>query len=74
MPPEILDAVGPLSGGGVAGAIAYAVVKLMEIKAAVPQLRAEVEQLRLGHAQCEARSARLEERVNALLDRLTEAG
>ena len=74
MPPEILDAVGPLSGGGVAGAIAYAVVKLMEIKAAMPQLRAEVEQLRQGHAQCEARSARLEERVNALLDRLTEAG
>jgi hypothetical protein len=74
MPPEILDAVAPLSGGGVAGAIAYAVVKLMEIKAAVPQLRAEVEQLRQGHAQCEARSARLEERVNALLDRLTEAG
>jgi chromosome segregation ATPase len=74
MPPEILDAVAPLSGGGVAGAIAYAVVKLMEIKAAMPQLRAEVEQLRQGHAQCEARSARLETRIDELLDRLSEPG
>ena len=74
MPPEIIDAIGPLSGGGVAGAIAYAVVKLMEIRAGMPQLRAEVEQLRQGHASCEERSARLERRIDELLDRLTEAG
>ena len=74
MPPEIIDAIGPLSGGGVAGAIAYAVVKLMEIRAGMPQLRAEVEQLRQGHAQCEGRAARLEQRIDELLDRLTEAG
>lgn len=74
MPPEIIEAIGPLSGGGVAGAIAYAVVKVMEIRAGVPQLRAEVEQLRQGHASCEARAVRLEERIDELLDRLSEPG
>ena len=74
MPPEIIDAIGPLSGGGVAGAVAYAVVKLMEIRAGMPQLRAEVEQLRQGHASCEGRAARLEARIDELLDRLTGQG
>ena len=74
MPPELIEALGPLSGSGFAGAAAYIVVKALELRAAMPQLRAEVEQLRQGHAQCEARSARLEVRVNELLDRLSEAG
>jgi hypothetical protein len=74
MPPEIIDAIGPLSGGGVAGAVAYAVVKLMEIRAGMPQLRAEVEQLRQGHASCESRAARLETRIDELLDRLSGPG
>lgn len=74
MPPEIIEAIGPLSGGGVAGAIAYAIVKVMEIKAQVPQLRAEVEQLRRGHLSCEERSARLEARIDELLDRVTGQG
>ena len=74
MAPEIVEAIGPLSGGGVAGAVAYAVVKVLEIKAAVPQLRAEVEQLRQGHASCEGRAARLEQRIDELLDRLSEPG
>jgi hypothetical protein len=41
---------------------------------AAPEEQAEVEQLRQGHAQCEARSARLETRIDELLDRLSEPG
>lgn len=74
MPPELIEALGPLSGSGLAGAVAYVAVKALELRAALPQLRAEVESLRQGHAQCEERSARLESRVNELLDRLSEPG
>jgi hypothetical protein len=74
MPPEILDAIGPLSGGGVAGAIAYVVVRALELRAKLPQLLAEIETVKQGHASCEERSARLERRIDELLDRLTEAG
>lgn len=85
MPPEIIDAIGPLSGGGVAAAIALVITKAIEAKLGMPQLEARLKMVeeqatrerehstRL-HSQCEERAARLEGRIDELLDRLSEPG
>ena len=54
MPPELVDFMGPMGGGGAAGAIAYAVVKIVELKTGLPKLQAELEAIRQLHTSCEA--------------------
>jgi hypothetical protein len=76
------DLLTPMGGGGAAGAIAYAVVRWLELRAGLPQIQSELERMRVSHAACEqriadgdrecaARVARLEERIDTLLNRLT---
>ena len=77
--PELLA---PMSGGSVAGAVAYAVIRWLELRAGLPQIQAELDRMRAAHAACEqriidsdrecaARVARLEERIDSLLNRLS---
>lgn len=70
MPPELSELFGPMSGGGVAGALAYAVIRLVEIKAGLPKLNADLEALRTLHLSCEANVRQLQAQVAQLISQL----
>jgi hypothetical protein len=70
MPPELVDFMGPMGGGGAAGAIAYAVVKIVELKTGLPKLQAELEAVRKLHEACEANVRSLQAQVTQLIEQL----
>lgn len=70
MPPELVDFMGPMGGGGAAGAIAYAVVKIVELKTGLPKLQAELEAIRQLHTSCEANVRALQAQVTQLIEQL----
>ena len=70
MPPELVDFMGPMGGGGAAGAIAYAVVKIVELKTGLPKLQAELEAIRQLHTACEANVRSLQAQVTQLIEQL----
>lgn len=70
MPPELVDFMGPMGGGGAAGAIAYAVVKIVELKTGLPKLQAELEAVRHLHEACEANVRNLQAQVTQLIEQL----
>jgi transcriptional regulator with AAA-type ATPase domain len=69
MPPELVNLMGPM-GGGVAGAVAYAVVKLIEIKAGLPKLQADLDAVRQLHAACDQNVRQLQAQVAQLMAQL----
>ena len=66
MPPELANLMGPM-GGGLAGAVAYAVVKLIEIKAGLPKLQADLDAVRQLHAACDQNVRQLQAQVAQLI-------
>jgi cell division protein FtsB len=62
--------MGPMGGGGAAGAIAYAVVKIVEVKTGLPKLQAELDAIRQLHTSCEANVRALQAQVTQLIDQL----
>lgn len=70
MPTELSELLTPMGGGGVAGAIAYAVIRLVEIKAGLPKLNADLEALRTLHLSCEANVRQLQAQVAQLISQL----
>lgn len=70
MPPELVDFMGPMGGGGAAGAIAYSVVKIVELKTGLPKLQAELEAVRKLHEACEANVRNLQAQVTQLIEQL----
>jgi hypothetical protein len=70
MTPELMNLMGPMSGGGVAGAVVYAVVKLIELKAGLPKLQSDLDAVRQLHASCEANVAQLQAQVTQLIAQL----
>jgi transcriptional regulator with AAA-type ATPase domain len=69
MPPELANLMGPM-GGGLAGAVAYAVVKLIEIKAGLPKLQADLDAVRQLHAACDQNVRQLQAQVAQLIAQL----
>ena len=69
MSPELVNLMGPM-GGGVAGAVAYAVVKLIEIKAGLPKLQADLDAVRQLHAACDQNVKQLQAQVAQLITQL----
>ena len=69
MPPELANLMGPM-GGGLAGAVAYAVVKLIEIKAGLPKLQADLDAVRQLHAACDQNVRQLQAQVTQLIAQL----
>jgi transcriptional regulator with AAA-type ATPase domain len=69
MPPELANLMGPM-GGGLAGAVAYAVVKLIEIKAGLPKLQADLDAVRQLHAACDQNVRQLQTQVAQLIAQL----
>ena len=74
MPPELAQFLTPMGGGGVAGAIAYAVVKIVEVKTGLPKLQAELDAIRQLHTSCEANVKALQAQVTQLIDQLAGGG
>ena len=74
MPPELVDFMAPMGGGGAAGAIAYAVVKIVELKTGLPKLQAELDAIRQLHTSCEANVKALQAQVTQLIDQLAGGG
>ena len=70
MPPELVDFMGPMGGGGAARAIAYPVVKIVELKTGLPKLQAELEAIRQLHTACEANVRSLQAQVTQLIEQL----
>lgn len=70
MPPELVDFMGPMGGGGAAGAIAYAVVRIVELKTGLPKLQAELDAVRQLHTACEANVRALQAQVSQLIAQL----
>ncbi len=66
MPPELVNLMGPM-GGGLAGAVAYVVVKLIEIKAGLPKLQADLDAVRQLHAACDQNVRQLQAQVAQLI-------
>ena len=66
--------MGSMSGGGVAGAIAYAIVKIVELKTGLPKLQAELEAVRQLHTACEANVRSLQAQVTQLIEQLGDGG
>jgi transcriptional regulator with AAA-type ATPase domain len=73
MPPELSELLTPMGGGGVAGAVAYAIVRLVEIKAGLPKLNADLEALRTLHLSCEANVRQLQAQVVRLISQLGQS-
>ena len=73
MPPELSELFAPMGGGGVAGAVAYAIVRLVEIKAGLPKLNADLEALRTLHLSCEANVRQLQAQVDRLISQLGQS-
>jgi hypothetical protein len=73
MPPELVDFMGPMGGGGAAGAIAYAIVKIVELKTGLPKLQAELDSVRQLHTACEANVRALQAQVAQLIEQLGKA-
>jgi hypothetical protein len=73
MPPELSELLTPMGGGGVAGAVAYAIVRLVEIKAGLPKLNADLEALRTLHLSCEANVRQLQAQVDRLISQLGQS-
>ncbi len=69
MPPELANLMGPM-GGGLAGAVAYVVVKLIEIKAGLPKLQADLDAVRQLHAACDQNVRQLQAQVAQLIAQL----
>ena len=74
MPPELAQFLTPMGGGGVAGAIAYAVVRIVEVKTGLPKLQAELDAIRQLHTSCEANVKALQAQVTQLIDQLAGGG
>lgn len=70
MPPELIDLMGGMGGGGVAGAIAYAVVRIVEVKTGLPKIQAELEAVRKLHEACEANVRNLQAQLTQLIEQL----
>lgn len=70
MPPELVDFMGPMGGGGAAGAIAWAIVKIVELKTGLPKLQAELDAIRQLHTACEANVRSLQAQVTQLIEQL----
>jgi hypothetical protein len=70
MTPELVNLMGPMGGGGVAGAVVYAVIKLIELKAGLPKLQADLDAVRKLHEACEANVAQLQAQVTQLITQL----
>jgi len=82
---EIMNIAGPLGGGGIAGVLSYTAIKVFEIRAGLPAIKAELDSIRRAHIACEERITKsdaacadkiksLESRIDELLNRLTENG
>jgi hypothetical protein len=67
MTPELMNLMGPMGGGGVAGAVVYAVVKLVELKAGIPKLQADLDAVRKMHEACETNVRALQTQVTQLI-------
>ena len=67
MPPEVINLMGPMGGGGMAGAVVYAVIKLIELKAGIPKLQADLDAVRKLHEACEANVRQLQAQVTQLI-------
>ena len=74
MPPELAQFLTPMGGGGVAGAIAYAVVRIVEVKTGLPKLQAELDAIRQLHTSCEANVRALQAQVTQLIDQIAGGG
>lgn len=70
MPLELSELLTPMGGGGVAGAIAYAVIRLVEIKAGLPKLNADLDALRTLHLSCESNVRQLQAQVAQLISQI----
>jgi hypothetical protein len=67
MPPEVINMMGPMGGGGMAGAVVYAVIKLIELKAGIPKLQADLDAVRKMHEACEVNVRALQAQVTQLI-------
>jgi len=65
--------MGPMGGGGVAGAVAYAIVKIVELKTGLPKLQAELDAIRQLHTSCEANVRSLQAQVTQLIEQLAHS-
>lgn len=70
MPPEMIDLMSGMGGGGVAGAIAYAVVRIVEVKTGLPRIQAELDAVRKLHEACEANVRNLQAQLTQLIEQL----
>ena len=70
MPPELTQFLTPMGGGGIAGAVAYVVVKIVELKTGLPKLQAELDSVRQLHTACEANVRALQAQVAQLIEQL----
>lgn len=70
MPPELAQFLTPMGGGGVAGAVAYAIVKIVELKTGLPKLQAELDAVKQLHVACEANVRALQAQIAQLITQL----
>lgn len=70
MPPELAQFLTPMGGGGVAGAVAYAIVKIVELKTGLPKLQAEFDAVKQLHVACEANVRALQAQIAQLITQL----